>query len=167
MRAINAYKVGFVVLVIANIIHAFLFFRKPERPPFRRDAQLGRMERQAGLMEKISNQLDLNEEQQTRYFELAQLHRGAMTELEKKQKGLIASYFDNLKSDQPDSVAVASILSQLQTIEGRKLSLTYSHFEELKAICTDDQKAQFESIMGEVIAVLIGTPEKLPPPTRD
>ncbi len=146
-------------MLLVNATLIFFMIQKPGMPPH--------IKGQEGIRSIISKQLELNPEQETSYFNLAENHRMEMTEIKEKQRSLIKSYFDFLKNENENPENVAAVLEQLRSIEAEKLTATYHHFEDLKALCNPTQQAKFELIIDEIIGVLVGKENKLPPPPRD
>jgi hypothetical protein len=59
-------------------------------------------------------------------------------------------------------------LAQLIANNQKQIELvTYSHFAQVRAICTDTQKAEFDKIIGDVIKKMNGPGNGGPPPPRE
>ncbi|WP_296705680.1 hypothetical protein [Algoriphagus sp.] len=119
------------------------------------------------LKSKISEKLNLDENQRELYFQLALSHRESLARVEKEQKPLLEEYFSSLKNQSDDSMAQDSLLNLIVGLDREKLTLTYSHFSELKKICNPDQTLAFDDIVVEITQVLVGGDKKSPPPPRD
>lgn len=160
MKKRTTYAIGFVIMIILNGVLIFLMLRGPILPPPPPSGPA----KGGDLQGKISKELGLNFEQQETYAALAKEHRFAMDQLEKDQKEVIKSYFNSLIEDEGNT---AIMLEKIEQYESDKITLTYQHFEQLKALCSEDQKTQFKLIMKDIIAVLVG-PEinNRPPPPQ-
>jgi periplasmic protein CpxP/Spy len=155
MNNTNIYKIGLLVMLLVNGLLIFMMLRGPQMPP----------PSEAGLMGKISEKLELNEEQEAKYFELAQEHRNQVAQLEAKQRDMVKNYFDNLKTS--DSSGQEAILAQIENLEGEKITVTYRHFEDLKSLCKESQLAHFDEIIEDVLRVLVSDQKKSNMPPRD
>ncbi|GAB5409305.1 MAG: hypothetical protein BalsKO_16700 [Balneolaceae bacterium] len=151
------YITGLAIMLILNGVLIFLLLQNTDGPPKKR----GNNE---SLKEKISQQLQLTNDQVKAYEILSKEHQKATKNIERKQKDLARAYFSQLKESDPDSVFLSSQLLELQTLDAQKIALTYSHFEDLKRLCTNEQKAKFEKIVDEILLVLLSEQENRPPP---
>lgn len=159
MNNIKSYKIGLIVMLLANVVLIFFIVQKPGKPPYPQE--------RGDVRKKISHELKLNAEQEAAYFELAHEHRLRVKEVESKQRLLVKTYFELLKDSNPNPEEVTSSLQALQFMEAEKLATTYEHFEALKSLCNPAQQARFDLIIDEIISVLIGGGKRLSPPPRD
>ena len=155
MNNTNLYKIGLILMLVINVVLIFMMLRGPKMPP----------PHEAGLMERISEKLELNDEQKTKYFELALEHSKQVSELEAKQRKMVKIYFDNL--NKANSSGQEAILSQIESLEGEKITVTYQHFEDLKSLCEESQLTHFEEIIKDVLRVLITDQNNSNMPPRD
>ncbi|UXX79196.1 periplasmic heavy metal sensor [Reichenbachiella carrageenanivorans] len=156
------YQIGLGLMLLVNGILIFLFVQGAPRPP-RHD----RSPKQNGLMEKISQQLQLTPEQQANYFELAKAHATHMNVIDKSHKKLLKTYFKSLILPSEQQPNHDQLLHQIQSLEAQKITITYQHFHDLKALCNESQKAHFELIINDMFDVLIRNSKNNPPPPRD
>ncbi len=162
MNSNSLYKVGLIIMIIINgFLIYFLIQNHPKGPMHARG-----MER-TDLKEKISKQLNLSQTQKEQYFQLAREHQEKMVKMDRQQKELIKSYFSFLIEPSPNAETQKQVLAQLSNLESQKINITFEHFENLKALCNHEQKAQFGLVMGDIMNVLIREEKKLPPPPRD
>jgi hypothetical protein len=133
--------------------------QKPKRPEMRPGSG------QNSIIEKISNQLELADGQVFEYKLMAEKHGKQMRVLQEDHRLLMKSYFETLITSSIDSPD--SIKNEILKIESEKLRITYEHFRELKSILTAQQNERFELIMKDILVILIGEENKLPPPPRD
>ncbi|TRX49026.1 periplasmic heavy metal sensor [Fulvivirga sp. M361] len=138
------YTIGFFVLLVVNAFLAFLIIKRPPHPAAPRDAK-----------DRISQELNLSEEQKTLFFKMARAHGQQMREIRGEQRAVIKEYFSQL-SNKPLGNAKEETLVQILALEEKKLKTTYAHFEELRAICTEDQLARYDEIINEMIYRLLG-----------
>lgn len=153
------YKLGLIVMVVVNIILLFILIKGPSRP------ERGR--RHDRVQAVISEKLNLSAAQEEQYAQLAAKHAMLMRELSDEQKDAITSYLDMLKTERIDSARMKALLERHSVLETTKLTATFSHFEELKEICSEEQKANFDLVLEDIKRVLLGSGKKGPPPPRD
>ena len=156
----NIFKIGFFILLIINGVLAFVMLNHP-RPP------LPGAPEKADLMFKISKELNLSESQEASFFTSAQNHQKGMALIERQQKKLVKEYFEFLKMPVVDEDTKAEKLKEVALKEAEKIKMTYTHFEELKNLCKDEQKEQFNEIISEVQQVLLRERRNAPPLPRD
>ena len=143
-------------MVLLNAFLAYLLVAKPMSRPKKERPK-------SELFKRISNELMLTPDQRTKYEELAKEHREQMNTLERKQSPLVKSYFETLMDDSGPGEIQDSILH----IEKQKLEVTYSHFSELKNLLDPSQQKNFESVIEDMLQVLINKPNMPPPPHRE
>jgi acyl-ACP thioesterase len=158
MTSKKIYQVGFVILLLINATLIFLLVKKSPEAPINHES------REGAIIEKISSQLELTEDQIATYQSMAIQHRERMRILGAEHQQLLKSYFETLNDDSPDA---ARIKSELLEIESKKLQHTYTHFQELKSTLNESQKVRFELIIKDISAVLTGERNNRPPPPRD
>ncbi|MFT4856586.1 MAG: protein CpxP [Algoriphagus sp.] len=158
MKTNTFLKIAVLIMVLINVVLIGFMIVGPKMPP---------RGKQDDLKEIISEKLNLNEEQRASYFQLAKSHNEAMSQVNQKQKPMIREYFNYLKLEAKDPAMQDSLLELINQLDQDKLTLTYSHFEELKKICDPDQVVIFEKIMDEIFQVLVGGQKKSLPPPRD
>ncbi|MGB3465409.1 MAG: hypothetical protein WBA74_09065 [Cyclobacteriaceae bacterium] len=159
MTSKKIYQIGFVIIVLINAVLIFLLVSRPQRP------SMNPGERQGSIIEKISNRLELSEDQKAKYQLMAGQHGEQMRKLDSDYRALLKAYFETL-----DDKSVASdenIKNELLKIEAEKLQYTYTHFEELKSILSEPQKAHFKLIIRDILIALIGDRNKPRPLPRN
>lgn len=134
------YKIGFFILLIINI--AFVSLIVIKRPPNRQD-----------MRERLSNRLGFDESQKRIFMAMADEHRAEIDLIDKRESELIKSYFGLILS--PDSTKNKElILEEIHSLKREKLLITYEHFDSLKAICSEDQLAEFEEFMNKIVPMI-------------
>lgn len=98
----------------------------------------------------IIRKLGFTEAQQNAYIKLRNRHHDSMITLNARGRNLRAMFFDGLKKpdvkQQTDSIASLIAANQKQIEE-----VTYYHFMQVRALCTDQQKVLFDNIIDEVL----------------
>lgn len=155
MSQVNVLKILVGILIVMNAGLIIFFFNGPGRrmPP-------------GGGPENFRNivirELQLDDRQQEDYLRSARAHREGMNRLERDQAELTRAYFDGLKSG-TQSGGRDSLLAKIQAIEASKVELTYRHFDELKAICREDQLGHFPRILDRALNLMLLKRRKAPP----
>lgn len=154
-------KETFLVIVIVFLLLlnlgtlGFLFFQNNKYPDFpphpRRPDRL------------IIERLKLSPEQVEKFEELKFEHRSGMNKLEHEAAQFHASYFSLLKEDNYLQSAVDSFENLLAENQTKKDSITFKHFEDLKAICNEEQKKYFNELIEEIGEILTSQPLKRRP----
>jgi hypothetical protein len=160
MNALRFYKLFSIGLLVLNLVligcYIFpdLMKRKGHMPP-------------PPLRGAIVHQLHFEKAQAEAFKESAEQHKETIQALEEQRASAVRSYFQGLYKTQSDSVQQV-LLTKIQDIEKNKIEVTYQHFEDLKAICTEEQLPLFPGALDEVLNhILLGTgPKPGPPPPR-
>jgi protein CpxP len=148
--------IGLILMLLINATLIFILVQGPPRPSHKNAGS---------LMEEISQKLGLSEEQKMQYQTLARQHREAMNGIDKLNMDIAKDYYSTLKiGNESDS---DSLLQKLLELERSKQQLTYHHFADLKALCTPEQLPKFNTIIDNILQVLIPEKKKNQPPPRD
>ncbi len=159
MTSKKIYQIGFVLLLLINTTLIFFLVKKASTPPMNDNS------RQGSIIEKISTQLELTEDQLATFQSMAMQHREQMRIFGNEHKQLLESYFETLNDSSPESAE--RIKNDLLEVESKKLQHTYEHFQELKSTLNESQKVRFELIIKDISAVLTGERNNRRPPPRD
>jgi hypothetical protein len=119
----------------------------------------------------IIQTLQLDAQQQERFAGLRREHQQAIRLVRGQDRQLHDAYFGLLKTDHPDIAKVDSLAALIGTLENRLSKITFDHFQQLRALCRDDQKKRFDDTIDE-IARRMGPgrrqqPGGPPPPGRE
>jgi periplasmic protein CpxP/Spy len=150
----NMYKIGFFILLVVNMALVVFLALGPKRPP---QAQ--------GIKDEISRELDFTKEQRAQYDEMAMTHREKVSDIEKRERALVKSFFDQLELEN-SSTEREKLLNEILALNREKIMITYTHFEELKAICNQEQKIMFDKVISRIIPVLTNSSERPMNPDR-
>lgn len=154
----KVYKIGFISLLVLNILLTLVIWRGP-KPPLQGGGD-------ADFKNRISEDLGLSEEQEEKYFASAMVHQQEMSALQQNHRKLVKEYFDFLKLSDVDEKEKKEKLEAIAKTESRKAEITFKHFEELKAICNEEQQEAFENIVKNLQQVLVRGGGNSPPPPR-
>mgnify|MGYP003346022871 FL=1 len=152
-RTFYILLVTVVLLVICNIGLMFTIWHKPHPdgpPPPPPGGH--------GPRNFVIEHLNLNNDQISKYDQLIKEHQQSMTDLRQSAAGLRAVLFAALeRQDTHFTDSVASLIAGKQ----KEIELvTYAHFGQLRALCTDSQKKGLDNIMSDVIKKMNGSPNR-------
>ena len=114
----------------------------------------------------IIQALQLDAQQQEQFAGLRRDHQQKVRALHEEDKRLHDAYFSLLKTEHPDRVRVDSIANLIGGMEKQLSSITFEHFEKLRALCRDDQKKRFDATIDEIARRMAPGPKRPggPPP---
>lgn len=98
--------------------------------------------------------LQLDEQQYKMFIELAVDHSQQLRSIEKEERDELRRYFDQLLQESNDSTQL-DILEQVKLLEGSKVTITYKHFQEVKALLRPEQQEYFEGFMKKALRLLL------------
>jgi len=104
----------------------------------------------------IIERLKFSEQQVTKYDELIQWHRGNVDKLDEQIMQLKNELYSTL-NEQPDVRRRDSLIGEIVTRQQEIEHIHYKHFEDMKALCTEQQRPAFAEMTKE-IAALFGRP---------
>lgn len=154
MKQLLFYKYAMIALLILNIAMLSFFFLT--KPPHLKN----HIAKPLRMGQEI---LKLNEEDKAVFLQLANVHHQEMQAVNKQQRELLNPYFSSII----DSTITNKdeLLTQLQSLERKKLELTYQHFEELKSRLKSVETADYEKFM-EMSLQFILSKNRPPRPRR-
>ena len=130
---------------------AFLFLRRPPQPPGRGPKQLER---------HIVEQLQLDDAQRQQFRQLKSAHHEQMLAYDRAYRDALGNYFALLKNDTIVPAQHDSMQTILTRIQQDRATVTFRHFADLKALCTPEQKNNFDALLPELMQVIL--PRKAP-----
>ena len=161
MNQLKFFKVGFIVLMVLNLVLvAFLVMGKHVNHRPSHPGNNPKVFRQ-----KIVEILELTEDQKTQFNDLANEHHQQMMDVENEQKELVQHYFAGLINSENNQDS-EKILAELQHIERQKVELTYNHFEQVRAILSEEQTPQFAEFVKFALNRILLEGNKPPHPPK-
>ena len=155
MSHIQFYKYATFALLALNIVLAtFLIIGAPKHD---RPKPLGK----GGAMKM----LHLSEQQHQLFIQSANNHGETMGKLDGMQRDLLRNYFEQILESTP--IKSDSILMEVQEIEEKKITYTYQHLAEVKALLNEGQLPYFQDFITHILIVLLETDKKKPPTPKD
>ncbi len=142
--------IGLLLLNFGTL--GYLFFRRPPHPPGSQSAH------QLGL--RIAETLHFTPEQQQEFDKRKRAHHEHILQLDKNYADALGDYFALLKNDSLVSAQHDSLLTVLSNIQKERATITFLHFNDLKSMCTPEQRQHFDTLVPELMQVI------LPPKNR-
>jgi hypothetical protein len=133
MSKVKLYKYLCLGLLLLNIgLVSFFILTNGGRPAERKI-----FKNQAAVI------LNLDEEQQSLFSELAKEHGDKMRSLEREQAEVIKQHFANLIN----GISNAELPPRALTIEKEKIDITNQHFKDIRSLLGPEQKDKFPDFM--------------------
>lgn len=151
-----------LLLITANIITlVFLWTTK-------NDAGNGKMPPPGGqVFEFITNELKLDEGQQALYKQLREEHQAGQRPRHDSIVKAKDVFFALLKDSTTTDSTIRNYSKKIADLEEQQELFTFYHFQKLRAICRNDQKIKFDSIIQDVLKRMGSQKRQGPPPGRD
>lgn len=118
------------------------------------------------LFQLITERLHFDEKQKKEFFMLRDQHRDAMNKLDADFEITLRNYLQLLSEENPSVAVQDSLENVIASIEKAKASATLSHFQQVKNVCTPDQKKNFDQLLPELMQVLMPPKKNNLPPRR-
>jgi protein CpxP len=110
----------------------------------------------------VIRNLNFSDEQIQKYDVLIKAHRVAMRRLNDEANEYRTALFANLKNGQKADNSTDSLTSLITNTQKEIEVVTYNHFAEVRALCTEAQKTEFDNIISDVIKKMNGRPPHPP-----
>lgn len=151
MKKETLLTISIIFLLILNLgTLAYLFFDKPAPPPPRPDRL-------------IIEELNFDEEQIEKFEILKKEAHRAFMEFDSKINDVASVYFALIKKDSFETAAKDSLENVMTAIQKEKADYLFSHFQDIKNICRDEQIEKFNKILPR-LTHLINPPHRRPKP---
>lgn len=153
MKREKLLTIAVALLFVLNICTiGFLFFQRAHRPrPLR--------------MEKVVQKtLQLNQEQMQQFDGLRKDHHAQMRLLDEQNKQVLVSYLQLLEVDSVNTLQKDSLEKIISDIQQARATITLNHFQQVKALCTDEQKERFKALIPELTRVMTDQHNNSPRP---
>lgn len=143
MKKESALKAAVVALLVLNLgTLGFLFSRHKHGRPMPFDKQ-------------IIETLKLDDTQQNTFKTLKNAHHEQMLASDRAYSDALKNYFGLLNRETVPPAVQDSLLRVLTSIQKDRAVATYAHFSDLKALCTPEQKKRFETLLPEVMGIIL------------
>lgn len=104
----------------------------------------------------IIERLELSPQQVEQFNELKHEHHSQMLQIQEESGKLHKVLFTLLKQDTQDPVVKDSILQLIQVTNMNKELVTFEHFQKLRHILTEKQKAEFDEFVEDISHKIMG-----------
>lgn len=159
-KGLNILLLVIGVLVLCNIGLMFMMWYKPAVQEWQPGKETPR--------DFVVRSLNFNPDQTAKYDILVKAHQQAMRRLRDEAGAYRQQLYACIKNvsagNAPDSLAqlIANSQKQIETV-------TYAHFAQVRLLCTEAQKQQFDHITGPLTQMMShgGGGHHPPPPPRD
>jgi len=154
MKKEKLLVVAVILLFILNLgTLGFLFLHKPPKPPGLGPKQLDRL-----IVEKLS----LNPDQKQAFDRLKKAHHEQMVQHDKDYKTALDNYFSLLKNETVLPAQQDSLQAVLLLIQRERTQITFQHFVDLKALCSPEQRRNFDALLPDLMQVILPKRENEP-----
>lgn len=145
-------------LLISNLVLVgYIFNSRNNRPPIDGPKHPGQ---HRGPRDLIIKRLHFSDAQITAYDKLIQWHRGEIDNANEQMMSLKNQLYATLAASQAGN-AKDSLLSAIASVQQKIEQTHYKHFEDIRDLCTADQKKDFEELTRE-IAFLFAPSDRKP-----
>jgi len=132
-----------LILLISNMVLAFFLFFGNNKKQWKRDSP-------DEWAMKIYNEIGLDANQIKVFKEEKDSFFSTMRPVWNENKQAKERLYNNLAINPTDS-SVILLLEQIKSTNHYSDSFTFIHFQKLRALCTDEQKIRFDTIMPKLI----------------
>ena len=136
-------------LLLLNLLTIGFLVLKSGQPPQTDQAQGPQSDRQSPARIIIAR-LHFDEQQQRQYLEMGRQHHQQTMQLNAESIRLFQAYYSLLPEAHPDSIKVSAVVRQIANVQQQIAELNFAHFQEIKALCRPDQKADFTKLVAEL-----------------
>ena len=155
-KGLRFWKWTVILLALCNICLLLVMWIKPHSlfgPPHKEMPR-----------DFVIRNLKFTDDQVKKYDALISNHRHAMDQARDEANNYRRQLFENL-SQQGKFNTDADSLARLIGNDQRQIEIiTYNHFVQVRAICTDTQKTEFDKIIVEVTKMMHGSGHRGGPP---
>lgn len=143
-------KVVIIILLLINLATlGFMWTRKgpPMGPPPHRD-----------LVEFLSRELNLSQEQREKFETLKNEHRASVQSLRENSRELHDAFFDMLSKNPVDKAQVEAMADSMVSQQKQIELSTFYHFQKVREICTPEQQKKFDEVINEALRMMAPGP---------
>jgi protein CpxP len=149
MKKETLLLMGIVCLLLLNLTTlGFLFWRQP--------GGHGRPEnRMRHLDQKMTETLGWNAAQIDSFTVFKQAHHEKIKAADQAYRNALEQYFALLTQPETTLAQQDSLEKVLSSIQIVRAQVTYAHFKDLKRICTPEQQQKFDTLLPELMNVIL------------
>lgn len=123
----------------------FLLLRKPGHPP----------EGPRRIDRQIVETLSLTDGQKQQFDQLKKAHHAQMLRSDQAYRSALENYFNQLKNDSVAPAVLDSLQAIALQIQRERSTITFQHFQELKALCTPEQRKAFDGLIPDLMNIIL------------
>lgn len=114
----------------------------------------------------FAKELQFTEAQQKQFDALKEEHHNQVESLREENKAKHDAYFELLQNPTIDSAEVNKLAGEISKIKEKEELATFYHFQKVRAICDEKQKAKFDKVINEAARMMAPNPSGRPRPPR-
>jgi len=157
--------IAFLVLIALNMITLSTLWIMHERGAERPNGN------QPALVDFLVTELGLDSAQKKQLIVLRDEHRQQMQAIRRNNRDAKNAFFDLLQQEDLSDTVLAAAAKEAARYDAETDMLTFRHFQQIRALCTAEQKVKFESVIRQVLRMMApplpGRPQGGPPPGRN
>ena len=152
MENLKFLKIIIICLLLINLgTLAFIWKQKPQESMH---------PRQGDVAQFLTRELNLTVEQENKFDVLRNEHHQGVEILHDADRTFHHQLFDLLKSNSGNAIAVNALTDSIASNHKKVELLTFYHFQKVRAICSDEQKKKFDTVIEDTLRMMA---PKLPP----
>ncbi len=151
-----------IVLLIANMVTMVVFWTTREKKI------AGPSTAQGNVAEFLTRELQFDSAQKEAYLKLRQEHQDKVREIRSHTREAKDALFNLLQKPAVTNEELQWALNDIGQNEMALDKQTFTHFQQVRALCNDDQKKKFYSVIKEALHMMappMGRRPDGPPPT--
>ena len=114
----------------------------------------------------LMNELKLDAKQKAAYQLLKEEHQQQTKSIRENVRESRKIFFDLLNKDSVNADELKKASEEIGKNEGQLQLYTFEHFRKVRALCSEEQRKKFDSIIQQVLRMMGGQQGGPPPPRR-
>ena len=149
---------GFIIMLALNLaVVGTIWYMKSDRDHRGRDRTTAQK-----LQRFVERELQLTEEQQQEYGALVREHLKKSRELRAEISNYRNEIYQNMNDTTTAPTRVDSLAEKIGATQAELERALYGHFEEVRSLCTPEQKERFERMIEKLLARIHSDGRKRP-----
>ncbi|NII27485.1 periplasmic heavy metal sensor [Pseudoflavitalea sp. X16] len=141
------------ILLVTNIITlSFYWSMKPADRPRNNDGG----DRQKRMGQFMVNELKLDKEQETIYWQLRDTMMSRQKPLMDSIRNTKKRFFDLLKEPAPQDSVLQAKADEIGALQKQLDLITFQHFQQVRALCKPEQVLKFDTVIKEIVNRMTG-----------
>lgn len=157
MKKDNFYKIIIVVLLLLNLgTLGFLLWRNPQAAK----VDVMPIQKEEAPLRYMADELGLDEAQFAQLRKIARQHGRSLDSIQQQITHGRTSLYLLAKSSEIDTAARNKYLKQIEANESAKHIITLAHFQEIRAMLTEEQKERFNVFVEDMARHMARPPNR-------